>query len=296
MQIIEQKMNPYNQLVSTYARLAREGKSYPLGTFPVKDGVKASPDAPTALIFAPHPDDEVIIGALPLRLLQQSGWRVIDLAVTLGSKLERRSERLTELKACCHYIGFEVKPVAPNGLDKINPEGRKNNDLWKHGVDAVAKLLVDYKPQAIFFPHQDDWNTTHIGTHLLVADALAKMPEEFSCFTVETEFWAAMGKPNLMVELGEEELSDLVTALSFHVGEVKRNPYHLSLPAWMVDNVRRGSELIVSQGMAAPDFTFATLYKVQKWAEGQFQEIKLASHVLALQDNPASIFTGFGIT
>src|SRR5277367_5612071 len=108
-------MNPYSQFVSAYARLAREGKSYPLGTFAAKTSVEVPDDAPTALIFAPHPDDEVIIGGLTLRLLRQARWRVVNVAVTLGSNLERRSERWTELEACCNYIGFQLKSVVPNG-------------------------------------------------------------------------------------------------------------------------------------------------------------------------------------
>ena len=32
----------------------------------------------------------------------------------------------------------------------------------------------------------------------------------------------------------------MITATTFHVGEVQRNPYHLLLPGWMLDNVRRG--------------------------------------------------------
>ena len=58
-------MNPYLQLVSELARLVREGKSLPLGGFPGLSGRPTPPDAPRALIFSPHPDDECIIG----------GWR-----------------------------------------------------------------------------------------------------------------------------------------------------------------------------------------------------------------------------
>ena len=60
----------------------------------------------------------------------------------------------------------------------------------------------------------------------------------------------------------------MMTALSFHVGEVQRNPYHLLVPAWMQDNVRRGGELVGGQGGAAPDFSFATLYRVRRWDSG----------------------------
>ena len=48
--------------------------------------------------------------------------------------------------------------------------------------------------------------------------------------------------PNLMLEMSAEDLADMIVATTFHVGEVNRNPYHLSLPAWMMDNVRRGAE------------------------------------------------------
>jgi hypothetical protein len=57
-------MNPYHHLVSEYTRLLKEGKSYALGGFPSTLSQLLS-DAPKALIFSPHPDDECIIGAMP---------------------------------------------------------------------------------------------------------------------------------------------------------------------------------------------------------------------------------------
>ena len=50
--------------------------------------------------------------------------------------------------------------------------------------------------------------------------------------------------------------------------EVQRNPYHLLVPAWMQDNVRRGGELVGGQGGAAPDFAFCTLYRLRHWRDG----------------------------
>ncbi len=90
----------------------------------------------------------------------------------------------------------------------------------------------------------------------------------FACHVVETEFWGAMATPNLMVESSVQDLADMMTALSFHVEEVRRNPYHLLVPAWMQDNVRRGGEVVGGQGGAAPDFMFATLYRLREWKDG----------------------------
>lgn len=267
-------MNPYESFVSDLARIASQAKSYPLGGFPIPKHDRPSAEAPRALIFSPHPDDEVIIGALPLRLLRELKWNVINVAVTQGSSKHRQRERWEELEACCNYIGFGLLATQENGLENVNPKARVNQPSdWARSVARIAEILAGNKPQAIFFPHQDDWNVTHIGTHYLVMDALAQLGSGFSCYLVETEFWGAMDTPNLAVESSERDIVDLITALSFHVGEVKRNPYHLRMPAWLMDNVRRGGELVGGQGRAAPDFLFGTLYRLQRWANGRTEAV-----------------------
>ncbi len=284
-------MNPYQQMVSAYAGLAREGKGYPLGGQPRCERPQIPADAPKVLIFSPHPDDEVIIGALALRLLRQSRWNVNNVAVTLGSRKERQAERLAELKACCECIGFGLIETAPNGLERVNPRTRNEESAWwVRSVKVVAELLQHHQPRVIFVPHDDDGNSTHVGTHLLVLDALKQLPAGFHCFVVETEFWRAMSSPNLMVEVAPAELGDLITALSFHIGEVKRNPYHLSLPAWMIDNVRRGAELVGGQGGAAPDFTFATLYRLRRWMGGRMESGSAGGKVLRAGESPEALF------
>jgi len=119
-------------------------------------------------------------------------------------------------------------------------------------VKIIAGTLVRHQPRAIFFPHELDWNGTHVGTHFLVMDALRTLPADFQSLIVETEYWEPMSSPNLMVELGVDDVADLVSVLSFHIGEVSRNPYHLRLPAWLLDNVRRGAEVAGGQGGPGP--------------------------------------------
>jgi LmbE family N-acetylglucosaminyl deacetylase len=285
-------MNPYHQYVSQLVRFTKDAKNSPLGTFAPLPRPSVGSDAPKVLIFSPHPDDEVIIGGLALRLLREPRWNVINVAVTQGSKKERQAERFEELKHCCHHVGFGLVQTAPTGLEKINPQARTQDPaLWTQSVKVVAGILAQHQPRVILFPHELDWNSTHMGTHFLVMDALRALPSTFSCYAVETEFWGAMASPNLMVELTPEHLGDLMTALTFHVGEVKRNPYHLSLPAWMMDNVRRGSELVGGQGGAAPDYPFATLYRLQRWAHGRLEPLYTSGRQLTAQENSASLFT-----
>lgn len=284
-------MNPYRSFVSDIARLQREARGLPLGGFPPAPRPALPPDAPAALVFAPHPDDECIIGGLPLRLLRQGRMRVIDVAVTQGSNRERRAPRLAELEGACAYLGFGLITTGPGGLERVNARTRAEDPAhWRACVEAIAAIIAAHRPRVVFFPHDADWNSTHIGVHHLVADALAAQPAGFACHAVETEFWGAMATPNLVVESSAEDVADLVAATSFHAGEVRRNPYHLLLPAWMQDNVRRGGELVGGQGGAAPAFDFATLYRLRRWRDGRLEPVTGAQRWLAAGEDPVALF------
>jgi LmbE family N-acetylglucosaminyl deacetylase len=284
-------MNPYLNFAASFARLVADGKSLPLGTLPPSPRPKSNPDAPVALIFSPHPDDECLIGGLALRLMRETGLRIINVAVTQGSNPERQEARGRELKNACGWLGFELEPTAPRGLEKITPRARTNDpQRWQESVKVIADTLIRHQPRAIFFPHERDWNGTHIGTHFLVMDALRTLPADFQTRIVETEYWEPMATPNLMVELGVNDVADLLGALSFHIGEVSRNPYHLRLPAWLLDNVRRGAEVAGGQGGPAPDFTFAALYRLRGWKNGGIENVFAGGRKISAAENPAALF------
>ncbi len=263
--------NPYHLLAHSFRNLVVEGKTLPFGEIPRNQGLKSnqSEGQNVALILAPHPDDECLMGGLPLRLLREANFKIVTLSVTLGSKVERRVERSNEMKKACEWIGFNLEILSKKGLEEVNPNARKNNPAhWKLKVETMKEAILRWKPTVLFFPHSRDWNQTHLGVNLLTMDTLLEM-EDFSPFLIETEYWGQMRLPNLLVENSTEEMGDLISALSHHQGELERNPYHLSMPAWMLDNVRRGTEVVGGQGKEAPDFEFASLYRVSRWISGK---------------------------
>lgn len=262
--------NPYHLYARSFRNLSIEGKGLPFGTIPKNENLKISKSTgEVALILAPHPDDECIMGALPLRLLREAGFRIVTFAITLGSKIERKEERFSELEKACKWIGFELELLGQLGFDQVTPSSRKNNQAyWLSMVDTLKEAVAKWNPSALFFPNSKDWNQTHLGVHLLTMDALSKMPG-FSPFLFETEYWGQMPQPNILVESTTEHVGDLLTALSHHRGELERNPFHLTMPAWMQDNVRRGTEVIGGQGGQAPDFEFASLYRISRWISGK---------------------------
>jgi N-acetylglucosamine malate deacetylase 1 len=275
--------NSYLAWVETFVTALQTGEA--IAPAVVRGRPRFAPGAPRALIFAPHPDDEIIIGALPLRLMREQRFAVIDVAVTLGSRVDRRAQRSMELQAACAYIGFGLIQLGRAGLEAINLQARERDPAgWNAAVTAIAGVLAAQQPDVVFLPHAADWNATHVGVHHLVVEAMRRLPG-LACRVVETEYWGAMAAPNLMVESTPADVADLVAALSMHAGEVARNAYHLRLPAWMMDNVRRGTELIGGQGATAPQFVFATLYRLRGWKDGKFHDVLDKGRAIAAEDS-----------
>jgi len=244
---------PYEAFVRRLDALLRRGAALPRGTGRPPRLKAPKPGAPTALILAPHPDDECIVGALPRRLQRQRGWRVAVVPVTLGSRPERRAARLDELRGACGYLGWDVLESGERGL---------------------AAILRRERPRLVLFPHAGDANSTHRRVHELAAAALREAGAQLRCAVAETEFWATLPDPNLLLAVPPRDAADLVAALSFHDGEIARNPYHVLFPCWLADSARRGAELVGGQGAAAAPARFAALYRLSRWTGRALERAK----------------------
>ena len=255
--------------VQASIKTMKAGKAIPLGPSakPLEaPAVKAGEGAPLKVVVcSPHPDDEALVGALPLRLGRECGAKVTNCAITLGSNPGQRARRLRELKAACLALGFDLTLASPPwGFDHINLDNRKNHpEEWGAKVRVLSQVLEQEKPDVVFAPHAVDFNTTHIGTHYLVLDALGdylELTARGPIPVVETEYWHQNALLNLMVGVSPEDEAILIMATAEHGDEVRRNPYHLRHPARMIENVRLGAEVVGGQGGPAPDFAFAELY------------------------------------
>lgn len=233
---------------------------------------------PTLLLCSPHPDDEVLTGALPLRLLLEQGARVINLAVTLGSNPARQAERWRELTAACAVVGFECQRFSsPPGFDlKAGAESK----AWPAAVQGLAGLFESVRPDFVFLPHAQDHHPAHVATSRLASAALALYTKHGgeTVKAVETEYWRPMAAPNLLVGLSAEDLALLLAAVTCHRGEIARNPYHLTYPARMMDTVRRGAELVKAASTATtlPRFILGELYRLSVWRNGRRRTLPLA--------------------
>ena len=287
---MSKELEQYTQFVQNFVTLHNEAKSLPLGTAVDAPEPAASSEL-TCFVFAPHPDDEAIIGALPLRLRQENGVKVTNVAVTLGSNKERQPGRKAELTAACQTLGFEllIPGNVDTGIEAVNCKTRDGDQAaWAEKVGIIASEINKARPNVLLFPHDDDFNSSHIGTHHLVVDALKLVVSEdpsYSPLLIESEFWHMMNEPNLLIGVSIEDEARLVYAISAHTEEVVRNPYHTKHPCRMHDNVLRASEVIGGQGGQGAEMEFGMIYKATKLEADKLVPAWEGGKVLAPSDD-----------
>lgn len=236
--------------------------------------IKKNPLPFTVMILSPHPDDESIVASLALRLMHENNAHVVNVAVTVGSNKERQSARRKELEAACEVLEFENVYL---------------DEDWKKKLKELKSLIQKYQPALIIAPHTKDFHPAHIKTGELLKKALTSLKKSIT-LVAWSEFWGPMAKPNLLVEVPLEIVELQMKALEKHVGEISRNPYHLRLPAWMMDNVRRGSEVIGGKGADASDMAFGILYQLQLFKNGKFTAPKMDFNTLSTWADIGQIF------
>ncbi len=198
------------------------------------------------LIVSPHPDDECLMAGYALRLMHELKAQVWVLPFSLGSNVPRQQARTIELDHALKRLGFF----------------RFGQDCVRNHPNAIEAALKQLQPGFLFSPHANDHHPVHIETHfackVAIQNYLAHQNETLNW--VQSEFWQNASQPNLCVNLHATEVIQMGEALLCHAGEVERNPYHLRLPAWCMDQARRGAEVVGTAGAVAPAIVFAQNY------------------------------------
>ncbi len=283
----------FAQLAQAYRALLEDAIKQPPvlpGATPPAQPDPPQPDAPVCLVFSPHPDDEALVGGLPLRL-RAAGWRVVNVAVTLGSRLDRRAARWQELQASCRVLGFEL--VAASGAPGTGLEGIRTAEHaaqhpnWRAAVKRIIDLMSLYQPRVVVCPHELDGHDVHMATSLLVLQALADLPA-LSPHLLLSEYWNTQLQPQLMVGLTDQQVGQLMLATAMHVGEVSRQPYHLTLPAWLMDSARRGAERVGGPGAATSGMTYAALYGWRRRVRSEW--VTMAPRMVLAAEDVGALF------
>jgi LmbE family N-acetylglucosaminyl deacetylase len=213
-----------------------EARSRGLSSF--MDGV------PTVLHLSPHPDDEVVGAGATLIALRDTGHRVVNLAVTLGSDEHERPRRLREARTACQRAGFELVVHDPA------------RDL----AAAVRGLTDECRADLVIAPSPHDGHPRHEAVGRAARDAVeaargVDRPPRLWLWGL----WADLPRPTLYHAFDDVLMRQAIHVLEAHAGELARNDYRALVRARATANRVLGAERVFGWGAPGRDQPFAEL-------------------------------------
>lgn len=194
------------------------------------------------LVFAPHPDDEVLgVGGTIIKKAR-NGEKVI---VCIATKGYIYSTRKMESELANQFMGVEETVFLdfPDlELDRV-----PHNEL----TDAIREVIKKYEPDEVYVPHPGDLHTDHKA--LTAAVLVAIRPKyKYSpklVFTYETLSETGLDyqnpqnyfEPNVFVDISTT-VDDKIKALEMHESQIEEYPNSRSLQSLKALSIYRGTQ------------------------------------------------------
>lgn len=207
----------------------------------------------TALHIAPHPDDELLGCGGTLLRLRDAGWRIVNLACSLG-RPDQHARRGDELRDACRRAGFALR--LPGATIAIT---RDDNLVAAQAAltDEIQAAIAELRPALVLGPSPHDGHHGHEVVGRATRDALQRLSvrPRWWMWTL----WGHAPTPSLLVELDEQLLGRTSHALAAHRGELARTPYDRLLRARAEVAAVLGSEQVFGWGAAGPPVPYAEI-------------------------------------
>jgi len=153
------------------------------------------------LVFAPHPDDELLgIGGTLLKKLKSKKTIVFLSSGEKGQTNETNSKlkitRQNEAKSVCQKLN--ATPIFLNLPDR---EISKTKNI----IDQIGKIILDIKPKTIYLPHSNENDLDHKKTNELVKDSLnfVKRKQKIPLI-LEYEIWTPLTEINFIENIDKQ--------------------------------------------------------------------------------------------
>lgn len=228
-----------------------------------------------ALAISPHPDDELIPAGGTLMILADAGWRVVNLACSLG-RGEQHERRRDELREACAIAGFELDvPAEPIGMSRGD-----DPRLALSRTRALARdRLTRYRPTVVLAPGPTDTHPAHElvsgAVSRAVADVGSRQPVWF------WELWGHLYHATLLVRI-DHVLDRVCRALQAHQSEAARNDFVRLVRCRAGASSVLGPERVFGFGASGVAFDAAevhceTIFAEGRWRFGPPRELDLAA-------------------
>jgi LmbE family N-acetylglucosaminyl deacetylase len=199
---------------------------------------------PTVLHVSPHPDDELLGAGCTLLLLRDQGFKIVNLACSLGRRTQHQRRR-SELQEASGRSGFDLRICDPLLQLSTGDDVSAAEDLL---VGQLGALVEELSPILIVSPQEHDGH----HAHEVVGRATRQMMESVADPPTLWSWglWADLPRPTVYVPYGEPTLARVSHALDAYQGENARNDYRRLLKAKAITHAVLGSERVFGFGSA----------------------------------------------
>ncbi len=147
--------------------------------------------ADSAVVFAPHQDDETLGCGGTIIKKQRAGAKIRIVFTTDGRHAqdlipedEMKAIRIREAIAATHSLGLEE-----NDVIFLEFEDNKLRENQKNATDKVIEIIQQEQPAQVFIPYYKDILPDHIATNRIVISALRACGKRVVIYEYPIWFW-----------------------------------------------------------------------------------------------------------
>jgi LmbE family N-acetylglucosaminyl deacetylase len=121
------------------------------------------------MVFAAHPDDELVSCGGTLLKYRKLGSEIIIIVATLGKGGYAKE---SHKEAIINHRENELKHVSEVFKSKLIELNYQDIEINREKVSQITNLIRDYKPQVILMPHFSDFHRVHRSFSLIAREAV----------------------------------------------------------------------------------------------------------------------------
>ena len=121
------------------------------------------------MVFAGHPDDELISCGGTLLKYQEIGSKIIVVVSTSGLGGYAKESQKSEIMKQRHEELIQVKKALKCEITELSFE---NMEITGQKISIITNLIREYRPQVILMPHFSDFHRVHRNLSLITREAI----------------------------------------------------------------------------------------------------------------------------
>ncbi len=183
-----------NSLAIKFFSLKFLSKSLKYVLYCVNDNINQNDYKKSAIVFAPHPDDETLGCGGTIIKKKRFGAEIKIVFMTDGARSHPHLISETELKSIRAREAVAASKVMGIAKDEVFflefEDGELSNNIAS-AAEKVIKILSKYKPKEIYIPYYRDRdpNLDHIAANKIVRLALRRHDEEVIVYEYPIWVW-----------------------------------------------------------------------------------------------------------